>query len=40
MYFSNFTDLRVYSVDLGSEKRGEPVAVTSGKSVLSCASVS
>lgn len=28
VYFSNFGDLKVYSVDAGSEKWGEPVAVT------------
>lgn len=30
VYFSNLKDSRIYSVDVGSEKAGEPVAVTPG----------
>ena len=30
VYFSSFTDLRVYSADVSSEKGAEPVAVTPG----------
>jgi hypothetical protein len=30
VYFSNFGDTRVYSIDAASDKGGEPVAVTPG----------